>query len=74
MSERPGKIHWALRSKKNWTGRVQEQGPVSASSSGFVRVVNGTVWGGGLRAGFGIMTEPDLTWGLAPCQFCTRGK
>lgn len=75
MSERPGKIHWALRSKKNLTGRVQEEGRVSASSSGFVRVVNGPAWGGaGVRAGFGIKAEPDLTWGLAPCQFCTRGK
>lgn len=71
MSERPGKIHWVLRSKKNWTGQVQE-GRATASSSGFVRVVNGTAWR--VRAGFGIKTEPDLTRGLAACHFCTGGE
>lgn len=74
MSERPGKILWALRSKKNWTGRVQGTG-----LSKQFRIREGGEWhslgqGVGVRVGFGIKTEPDLTWGLAPCQFCTRGK
>ena len=65
-------IHWVLRSKKNWTGRVQEEGRVAASSSGFLRVVNGTAWW--VRAGFGIKTEPDLMRGLAAGRFYTGGE
>lgn len=51
---------------------MQEEGRVAASSSGFLRVVNGTAWW--VRAGFGIKTEPDLMRGLAAGRFYTGGE